>query len=217
MGYIKLTEPGSSAVITVVKVTENLSGSWPDWEFHAANGDILSMPKKAAERQLERLKVAGATDLVGATIKMSRSDKPGANAKLFWNLDLVSGAAASAAASKRIPPPRGASAQSAPGFGGAAHIAGLDEDGDPGPAEPWDAQPYRPDPAPAAAPALTPREARETDAAPQTAVEMKREAFLAFYVATYRRLKHELMASDEATQAATATCVIQMNQKGMLP
>ena len=100
---IKLTEPGSSYIGRVTRVDLNKSGKWPDYEFHVENGDTIQMPQKAADRQIERLKVGTAFDLAGTLIKVSRSDEPGENGKLFWNLDLAS--PAEAKPSKRIPPP----------------------------------------------------------------------------------------------------------------
>lgn len=88
MGHIKLTEPGQSHVLFVKSVTLNSSGNWPDFDFSDGT-DTLSVPAKALERQLSRLKVQAADQLVGAWVKFSRSDKPGSNGKLFWNVDLA--------------------------------------------------------------------------------------------------------------------------------
>lgn len=105
---IKLTEPGSEHTMLIAKVTLNQSGSWPDHEFHDAEGNVLGVPVKSMERQLERLEVKTAEELIGAWVKFSRSTEAGKNGKYFWNADLAS---PPKGASKRIPPPSGAPPQ----------------------------------------------------------------------------------------------------------
>lgn len=106
---IKLTEPGSFHAFRVAKVGLNKSGKWPDYELDDGSGNVVIIPQKAADRQLGRLNIANALELVGLHLKVSRSDEPGENGKLFWNLDLVN--ASEAAPSKRIQPPSGAKPQ----------------------------------------------------------------------------------------------------------
>lgn len=88
MERIKLTDAGSEVVFKVAKVDVNETGKWPDYDFHAEDGRIVSMPKTAADRQATRGKFA-VMKLAGAWVKVSRSDEPGDNGKLFWNLGIV--------------------------------------------------------------------------------------------------------------------------------
>jgi hypothetical protein len=241
MGFVKLNDPGASLTLHVIKVEENKTGNWPDWEFHGADGNVVAVPQKACERQFARLNVASALQLVGANLKISRSDKPGANGKLFWNLDL---SGPPAPASKRVsaadadpyvgvpalpdfPRSQGKPVQRvpapqrpAPSHGGP--LPGEDEV--PEDVEAWmgGSLPESPDGFEAfsravdeiAAPAQTPRETADA-----MLKAKKRHDFLGFYAATFAALKEMLPdgTSDEAVQSAVATCVIQFGKVGLLP
>lgn len=123
--FVKLTDPGSFHTLTVSGVTVDSAGKWPDYNLTDGINTVV-IPKSAADRQLERLKLASAFDLVGSTVKVSRSEKPGANGKHFWNLDIVNAREANPAPSKRIPPPP-IGAGSKAGFGG-AHVPDMDDE-----------------------------------------------------------------------------------------
>ena len=216
MGFVKLNDPGAAITLHVTKVVENKSGNWPDWEFHGADGNVVAVPQKACERQFARLNVASALQLVGANLKISCSDKPGSNGKLFWNLDL---AGPPSAPSKRLPPPETVP----PRQGGAKHIPGLDDLPD-GEIPDWHSAPLPEDPDgfeqfsnaidAIAQPAQTPRETADA-----MLKAKKRHDFLGFYAATFAQLQEMLPdgTSDDAVQAATATCVIRFGQSGLLP
>lgn len=183
---IKLTEPGAAYIGRVTHVALNKSGNWPDYEFTVENGDVVQVPQKAADRQLERLKL-DADGTVGSLIKFSRSDEPGANGKLFWNVDLA--APAEAKPSRRVPPPSGAPPQG-------VSRGSLPFDDDPGPQDP-DEPLYR-------EPAPTPRETREKG----TGVSERETAYLACFdrvVAHVTRIAkaHGLPVDASACQAIT--------------
>lgn len=137
MKTVKLTEPGSFHVLTVAVVTIDSGGNWPD--YHLSDSDVsVVLPKSAADRQLERMKIATAFDLVGSTVKVSRSEKPGANGKHFWNLDLVNAREAQPAPSKRVQPPR----DKAQPFDQPTRAEREGNQTSRDEAEPWDESPY---------------------------------------------------------------------------
>ena len=115
---IKLTEPSSSYIGRITKVTTVTTGKWPDYEFTVENGDVVQVPQSAADRQITRLDVGGANGLVGELVKFSRSAEPGANGKLFHNLDLVNPVDAApkpaTAAQKRVASPHVGGAKEQP-------------------------------------------------------------------------------------------------------
>ena len=102
--FINLREPGSTHTLRVQSVSINKSGKWPDYEFTDGTNTV-QVPQKAADRQLERLNVKSALELVGANLCISRTEKVGDNGKPFWDLQLVNGGAVNPAPSKRLPPP----------------------------------------------------------------------------------------------------------------
>lgn len=204
MAFIKITEPGSEHTMTVAKVEDDRSGSWPDWKFSDAQGNVLAIPQKAMERQLTRLEVDTAFDLVGSTVRFSRSTELGKNGKPFYNADLVNAAAASPKPSKRIPPPNAARSVG-------PHIPGLDDEPspyeDPGPIPPWHKV------APVEEPRQTPREQREArgEAEPPSAREV---AYLELWGRVAARLaaicsSERIPLDASAVQAACATITIQ--------
>lgn len=204
---VKLTEPGSSHTLTVSGVSVNEDGKWPD--YNLTNGtDTIVIPKSAADRQLERMKLATAYDLIGSTVKVSRSEKPGANGKHFWNLDLVNAREATAAPSKRLPPPSVHATEKRPQTAG-AHIPDMD-----GPPDWSDV----PDAADVYEPPKNAREQAEQSGGVDFAKINKRKSFITFYADTYKMLAGLLPTQDaQAIQAATATCIIQLDRKGLLP
>lgn len=101
MDRIKLTNAGEAVTFVVAAIEENRSGKWPDYEFHATDGRVVVMPKNAADRQFSRMKETPAS-IIGSTVCISRSDEPGDNGKLFWNLTLAAPGAANRPASKRV-------------------------------------------------------------------------------------------------------------------
>lgn len=125
---VKLTEPGSFHTLTVTAVSVNDEGKWPDYNLTDGTNTVV-IPKSAADRQLERLKLGGVYDLVGSSVKVSRSEKPGANGKHFWNLEIVNAREANPTPTKRIPPPSGAPPQG-------VSRGSLPFDDDPGPQDP---------------------------------------------------------------------------------
>jgi len=118
MPFIKLTEAGSSETFLLQQVELDTKGNWPDYKLHAANGDIITGPKAALDRQLPNLKAGAMEDLIGSYITVSRSEKLGANGKPFWNLSVSSGAEAKAQvpSSKRVAPPSAAEAKARTGL-----------------------------------------------------------------------------------------------------
>ena len=122
--FINLREPGSTHTLRVQSVSINKSGKWPDYEFTDGTNTV-QVPQKAADRQLERLNVKSALELVGANLCISRTEKVGDNGKPFWDLQLVNGGAVNPAPSKRLPPPPLATAKQPVTLG--APVPGLDE------------------------------------------------------------------------------------------
>lgn len=207
MDRIKLTEPGSNVTFTVKAVEEVRTGKWPDYDFHATDGRVIVMPKTAADRQFARMKETPES-VIGATVCVSRSDTPGDNGKLFWNLTLAAPAAATAAPSKRVDSPyRPAPARETtvpprqPAGHGGAHIPEMDEPDprdfpghDPAAPAPWEAVPEPP---------LTPREFAAGEA------RTRREAdYLALWDRVAAHLAktcaaHRIALDASAVQAAT--------------
>ena len=203
MSFIKLTEPGSAHVLRVQTVNLNKSGNWPDYEFSDGT-DTINVPQKAADRQLARLNVSNAFELVGATLKVSRSDKPGANNKLFWNLDIVNAAAAKPAApTKRLT--ADAAAKAPPHTG--PLIPGLD---DTDPSDPWELDED-------ARGELMEREMRELEAqnasipptpreaAQLTGAEAKRAEWVDTYTALYGDVLASLIAAHKDANATAGS------------
>lgn len=89
--FLELKEPGASVAMLVQRVSRQKSKFGEDYVFL---GNVepnrqaqVSVPEKATERQLANvLKVDGADDLVHRFIVISRSDQPGPNGKLYWNI-----------------------------------------------------------------------------------------------------------------------------------
>lgn len=91
MDFLELKEPGASVAMLVQKVSRAKSKFGQDYVF---TGNVepdrqasVSVPEKATERQLTNvLKVDSADELKGRFIVISRSDEPGDNGKLYWNI-----------------------------------------------------------------------------------------------------------------------------------
>lgn len=88
MNRIKLTDAGSAVVRRIDKVEINTAGKWPDYELFSGD-DVVVIPKNAADRQIARAGKSSVLELAGQWVKVSRSDEPGDNGKLFWNLAIV--------------------------------------------------------------------------------------------------------------------------------
>lgn len=198
--YIKLTDAGSSHTFLVERVTLDTAGNYPDYQMHTDDGNtVVVFPKAACDRQLERLKIATAEALAGAYVTVSRSDQPGKNGKLFWNLDIA--AKPKAQQSKRLPPPE-QQGQSAPPH----------HDDVPPPEDPEEAPAPRP---------------TQTSTAPSDAMRekvAKREAVAKAYLALWDRVAahlnstcdgHDIVVSADAIQAATATIWIGWRDAGV--
>lgn len=205
MGIIKLQAEGDTFTATV-KDAEVVKGQYGEQvKFTTNTGDILFLPKDSAIRQLERLGLAVA-DAAGETLTFSRDHNPKKGSAPYWGISVANVREAQPKASPRVSspyvPPRAG-----------PHIPGLDDD--PGPQDP-DEPLYR-------EPSPTPREQREAAGGVDFAVITKRQNFLRFYADTYKTLAQSLVTdarvplTAEAVQAATATCIIQMDRKGLLP
>ena len=221
---IKLVDPGAAYIGRVSAVTLNKSGNWPDYEFHVENGDVVQVPQKAADRQLERLKL-DADGTVGALIKFSRSEEAGANGKYFWNLDLAAPSEAKAAMpSKRVQPPTQGTPKSAHTAG--PHIPGLDDDpyapGGTSPIPAWHKVPPV-----AEEPRQTPREvAEQADAAEEglSPQEVKRRGLERAYFDLWTRCAKFQSGIDEtyrvpvdaaSVNAMASTLFIEGNKRGL--
>lgn len=92
MQYIELKEPGASVALLVQKIERKKSKFGQDYQII---GNVepnvqaaVSVPEKAMERQMEKiLKIQSADEMKGRFVVVSRSDEPGANGKLFWNVN----------------------------------------------------------------------------------------------------------------------------------
>lgn len=92
MQYIELKEPGASVSLLVQKVERKDSKFGQDYQLI---GNVepnvqaaVSVPEKAFERQMEKmLHVTTADELKNRFVVVSRSEKPGPNGKLFWNVN----------------------------------------------------------------------------------------------------------------------------------
>ena len=92
MEYLELKEPGASVALLVQKVERRKSKFGEDY---ALIGNVepnrqasVSVPEKAMERQMEKiLKISDVNDLKGRFVVVSRSDEPGPNGKLYWNVE----------------------------------------------------------------------------------------------------------------------------------
>ena len=93
MDFLELKEPSAAVTMLVTRVSRVKSNFGQDYLFtgNVEHGRIasVSVPEKAAERQGERLGLAEMALFRGRRIIISRSDEPGANGKLFWNIDLA--------------------------------------------------------------------------------------------------------------------------------
>lgn len=88
---LKLETPGASVSMLVDRVARAKSKFGQDYVFTGTvePGRQLSVyvPEKATERQLANvLHVADAQDLVRRFLTIARSEKPGANNQLYWNI-----------------------------------------------------------------------------------------------------------------------------------
>lgn len=109
---IQLKEPGSEFVMVVTRVApETVEGIE---YFLFTNGQKeLMVPVSSVRSQLERLGADTPADIVGRTVKFSRSTKLSKYGKAFWNLDLASGAEAPSTSVGGGSPPVSAGAPSA--------------------------------------------------------------------------------------------------------
>lgn len=242
MGIIKLQKVGDALTMTVTDC-EQVKGNFGEQvKFTAETGDILFLPKDSADRQLERLGLTYVT-CPGETLTFSRDPNKKPGAQPYWSIAVASRGAASAPASKRVsaadadpyvgvpalpdfPRSQGKAPQrvpvpqrSAPSHGGPLPGEELPED-----VEDWMTAPVpeSPDGFEAfsaavdaiAQPAPTPRETADA-----MLKAKKRHEFVGFYAALFAALKESLPdgTSDEATQSATATCVIHFGKVGLLP
>lgn len=112
MDYLELKDPGASVALLVQKVERRKSKFGEDY---ALIGNVepnrqasVSVPEKAMERQMAKiLKIDDADDLKGRFVVVSRSDEPGANGKLYWNVNWADESTYSPSSeSKRVPPPQ---------------------------------------------------------------------------------------------------------------
>lgn len=208
MTILKLQNEGDThtGIVTSCGAVQGQYGEQVEFVFQG--GDKLFLPKESADRQLDRLTLdyEGA---VGQSLTFSRDHNPKKGAKPYWGISygarLATHAAASKQESRRIPPPSGAPPQ-------AVTRGSLPFD-EPVGGPPIDESPYE-------EPAQTPREQREASEAGGVdfAKIAKRKSFITFYADTYKMLAGLLPTEDpQAIQAATATCIIQLDRKGLLP
>lgn len=223
---LKLDNAGDEAVMLVKYVNAQKTKFGPKVVFVGTVRGIESetplIAEETADKRLERINLTRET-AVGETLRFWRKENP--SGRPFWEIDVASPAEANPTPSKRLPPP----ARPAPqGRSAGPHIPEMD-----GPPahhrdvplpEPEDA-PYRAD-----EPKRTPHEERETE----TPQSVKRVAFIDFYAETYEAMLHRMSNAHyslsafvqrkddtpltaEAVQAATATVIIQLDRKGLLP
>jgi hypothetical protein len=89
--FLELKEAGAFVTMKLQSVARAKSKFGEDYVFlgnieHNRQAKV-SVPEKATERQLANvLKVDHVDDLVGRWIVISRSDAPGPNGKLYWNI-----------------------------------------------------------------------------------------------------------------------------------
>lgn len=93
MDFLELKEPSAAVTMLVTRVSRVKSNFGQDYLFtgHVEHGRIasVSVPEKAAERQFVRLSVPGPDAFRNKRIIISRSDEPGPNKKLYWNIDFA--------------------------------------------------------------------------------------------------------------------------------
>lgn len=91
MKYLDLKEPSAACTLQVQKIERRKSKFGQDYALigtveHGEQASV-SVPEKAMERQMANtLKVDDVESLKGRWVTVSRSDEPGANGKLFWNV-----------------------------------------------------------------------------------------------------------------------------------
>lgn len=155
MKYLDLKEPSASCTLKVERIDRRKSNFGEDYALigiieHGEQASV-SVPEKAMERQMANtLKISDADDLKGRFVTVSRSDKPGTNGKLFWNVVWASEQAyegptpkaAPKEESKRIQPP--------------AEDYAKELKNDPQGVQAGAAQPVAKEPAPSKAPAQLP-------------------------------------------------------------
>jgi hypothetical protein len=222
MSIIKIAEEGQSHTMTVTEC-EAVQGQYGEQVKFSDGADTIYLPKDSADRQLGRLTLDYET-VVGATITFSRDHNPKKGAKPFWG---ISWAAPMTAPPKRIPPPSGAPPQ------------GVNRGSLPFDEEPYSpaAQRLAPNPknvglsAPLDAPLVGDEEyaalrAEEPAQTPrEAAIRERQRAFLDTYLGIYAGMLAGMSAAHkasnvtltaEAVQAATATCVIQLERAGLV-
>ena len=205
MTIIKLQNAGESLTMAVAGCEEVEGQFGKQVKFTADNGDVLYLPQSSADNQLERIGLTYA-DAIGNRLTFSRDPNKKPGAKPYWSINVAGPAAAP---SKRLPPPATPAPERVPPRQGAAPKPLPFDEEIPLPPDPDEPAPYR-EPA---EPAPVPRETADV------ALKVrKRHDFLNLYAATFNTLAGLLPTDDpQALQAATATCIIQMDRKGLLP
>lgn len=85
---IKLENPGDELTLTVASVSPEDIGGYSYWKI-SDGAKEFAIPQKSLDAQIDRAGVATAPEMVGRTIKFSRSIKLSQHKKPYWNLDLV--------------------------------------------------------------------------------------------------------------------------------
>lgn len=101
---IQLRDPGAEIVLCVTSVKPETVEKNDYYLFSSPTTELL-VPQSSVMGQITRLGVTQVSELVGKTIKLSRSTKMSRAGKPYWNVDLASGAEAgtSASASGAVP------------------------------------------------------------------------------------------------------------------
>lgn len=101
---IKLQNSGDNCTMTITGVKAESIQNTDYWLFSDATRELV-MPQSSMASRLESLGVKTAHDLIGSTIRFSRSTKLSKYGKPFWDCEYASPSEVSPKASVRLPSP----------------------------------------------------------------------------------------------------------------
>lgn len=102
--YVKLAI-GDDVTFEVAEVNKVKRGQWPEYEWVAVDGRIITTPQQAMDRQFAKVKLAPAS-IAGMTVRIERAPNQEDERKSWWNLHLLHPADAKPKApSRRVPSP----------------------------------------------------------------------------------------------------------------
>lgn len=110
---VKLENPGEELILRIVSVEAEDIGGYPYWLITDGEKE-LAIAQKTLAGQIDRVGVATAPEMVGKTVKFSRSVKVNTHGKPYWNLDLVANFAPKT--SPKPPAPKNGVSYGHPGF-----------------------------------------------------------------------------------------------------